>query len=170
MDLQPVEVLLRVLFGCVALLAGRNVFWLFIGLLGFLVGADAAHVWLQDQPDWATLAVAIAAGVVGAVLAMLFERVAFSLAGFYAAAFVLIAIFRESGIAGDHAAAVLVAGIAGAIFAALVMDWAIIVLSALAGAAAVVSVFAALPIVKLVSFLVLVAIGVGVQYRVMSRR
>ena len=48
------EDVLRIAIGCVLLLAGRNVFWLAVGLVGFLLGfelagalfAEAGEVWL----------------------------------------------------------------------------------------------------------------------------
>lgn len=72
------------ILGFIILLFGRTLFWLGIAIAGFLVGTEYAHVMFAAHPQWVVLAVAIGAGVVGAVLAVLVKRVAFALVGFYA--------------------------------------------------------------------------------------
>lgn len=54
------ESILRVLFGFVVLLARRHIFWLFIALVGFLVGSELARIWLVGQPMWLIISVVIA--------------------------------------------------------------------------------------------------------------
>jgi Domain of unknown function (DUF4203) len=164
------ESILRILLGCVVLLAGRNIFWLFIALVGFLAGIALAGIWLADQPLWLTIAVAIAAGLIGAVLSMLFERVAFALAGFYATAYLATVLAATLTFDTVPVGLVFAAGLLGALLAALLMDWAIIVLSSLAGAAAIVSAVAADPAVEVVIFVVLATIGALVQRAVLARR
>jgi Domain of unknown function (DUF4203) len=163
------ESIVRILLGCVVLLAGRNIFWLSIALVGFLVGIGLAGIWLAGQPMWLTIAVAIAAGCIGAALSMLFERVAFALAGFYAAVYLAIVLAAKLAFHVVPVGVVFAAGLLGALLAAVLMDWAIIVLSSLAGAAAIVSGVAADPAVEAAIFLVLVTIGVLVQRAVLSR-
>ena len=136
MDPMTPESILRILFGFVVLLAGRNIFWLFIALVGFLVGIEFAEIWLAGQPTWLIVAVAIAAGLIGAVLSMLFERVAFALSGFYATAYLAIIFAAKFGFDIVPVSVIFAAGLLGAFLTALLMDWAIIVLSSLAGAAA----------------------------------
>jgi hypothetical protein len=61
-------------------------------------------------------------------------------------------------------------GLVGAVLVALLTDWAIIFLSALAGAATILSVFALQPVVEAFCWLVLVTIGVVVQRTVLVQR
>jgi len=160
----------RVLLGCAALLAGRNIFWLFIAVIGFLLGTELAHAWLADQPVWFALVAGLVMGLIGALLAIVYERVAFALAGFYAAAFLVMMYADKPGFASMPAITPYVAGVFGALLAALLTDWTIIVLSALAGAAAIVSVFALQPVVEAVCFLALALVGVLVQRNMLARR
>jgi hypothetical protein len=170
MDPISIDNTVRVLLGCTVLLAGRNIFWLFIAVIGFLLGIELAHVWLADQPMWMALAAGIVLGLAGAVLAVVYERVAFALAGFYAVVFLVITYADKLGFATVPAFMPYVAGALGALLAALLTDWTIIVLSALAGAAAVVSVFPLQPLIEAVSFLALAVVGILVQRSMLTRR
>ncbi len=170
MDSISIDNAVRVLLGFTVLLAGRNIFWLFIAVIGFLLGTELAHAWLAAQPVWFVLVAGIVAGLAGAVLAIVYERVAFALAGFYAAAFLVMTYADKPGFASMPAATPYIAGVFGALLAALLTDWTIIVLSALAGAAAIVSVLALQPAVEAVSFLALALAGVLVQWNMLARR
>ena len=167
---MTVESIVRIGLGFVVLLAGRNIFWLFIALVGFLAGAEVAGIWLAGHSPALILLAAIAAGLLGALLSMLFERVAFALAGFYAAAYIAILLAARLGLGPVPWLIVVGVGFLGALVAALVMDWSIIVLSSIAGAAAIVSGVAAVPAVELLLFLVLATLGVLVQRAVLGRR
>jgi hypothetical protein len=170
MESISIDNAVRVLLGCTVLLAGRNIFWLFIAIIGFLLGTELAQVWLAGQPMWLILAAAIILGLAGAVLAVVYERVAFALAGFYAVAFLVITYADKLGFATMPAFMPYIAGAFGALLAALLTDWTIIVLSALAGAAAILSVFALQPFVEALSFLALAVVGMLVQWNMLMRR
>jgi len=163
MDASTLQTIVQLLLGSVVLLSGRNIFWLFIALAGFLAGFYLAGIWLADQSPLLQAAVGLGAGLLGALLAVIFERVAFALAGFYAAAYLALILLDRLGVGGAATVTVLLSGLAGALVAALVMDWAIIVLSALVGAAAIVAVFALPPVIEIALFIVLATVGVAVQ-------
>src|SRR5262245_23123133 len=130
--------LVNIAAGAVLLLVGRKLFWLFVAIVGFYVGVQLARSFVADEPRWLVWLIAAAAGVIGAIVAMLFQRVAFALAGFYAGGYLAVAA-AERFLHGTVAtAALVVGGVLGAIAAALIMDWAIIVLACLVGAALVV--------------------------------
>jgi hypothetical protein len=170
MEPLTLETILRLIVGCVVLVAGRNVFWLFVGLMGFLVGVEFAEIWLVDEPRLLVIAAAAGAGLLGALLAILYERVAFALAGFTAMAYLAMVLAKKIGFDSAPPAIVFVAGLVGAILAALIMDWAIIVLSSLAGAAAIVSTFTSARAIDAVVFVILATIGISVQHTVLTRR
>jgi hypothetical protein len=149
--------------GAVLLLLGRKLFWLFVAVAGFYVGVEATHALLGDQPGWLLWLVAIAAGLIGAILAMLFQRVGFALAGFYAGGYIALVIAERFAPGSTGIATLLIGGLAGAVVAALVMDWAIIVLSCLVGAALVVPFFGLGDTASLIAYVGLVALGMIVQ-------
>jgi Domain of unknown function (DUF4203) len=148
--------------GAVLLLVGRKLFWLFVAIAGFYVGFEVARAVFTHQPQWLVWLVAAAAGVIGAVVAMLFQRVAFALGGFYAGGYLAL-VAAERYLPGAGAGAFIVGGVAGAIAAALLMDWAVVILSCLVGAALVVSSLALRDPVALLAYAALVVIGIAVQ-------
>jgi hypothetical protein len=153
----------RVLFGCILLVAGRRVFWLSVALIGFLLGAELAAVALVGKPAWLGMVVAAATGVVGAVLAVLVERIAFALVGFSAGGYVGVLTvgllgMPDLGLAGFVAGAVL-----GTIVAVMATDWAIIVLTSAVGAAAVAGALEFGSSGMTAATIVLAAVGIAVQ-------
>ena len=149
----------QVILGLVILLFGRKLFWLFVGILGFLAGSQLAAIWLAGYPAWAVLATSLLLGLGGALLAVFFERLAFALAGFYCGVFLVAGLAMETGLFPQSALLLLAGGLVGAVLAALVMDWALAALSALAGAGAVVMALPLTPVLKAVLWLGLALAG-----------
>lgn len=153
------------ILGAILLFFGRKLYWLFVGIAGFLVGLQLAEVFLADQTAIIRLIVAVGAGLLGAILAVIAQRVAFALGGFYAGGYLALS-FGPSLIPNTEPMLwLIIGGILGAVVAALVMDWAIIALSCLVGAGAIVAAFVAAPMIEVVVFLVLFAIGFAFQAR-----
>jgi hypothetical protein len=153
--------------GVVVLLFGRSLYWVFVAIAGFLIGMEMANVWMRGQEDWMRLLVAVGAGVLGAIIGIFVQRLAFAIGGFFAGAYFAVAVAARFGLAGDPNVWAIVGGVIGAILAALLMDWAIIVLSSLAGAAAIMSPFQPKldPKIAAAIYLVLVAVGIVFQGR-----
>ena len=154
--------------GALLLLLGRKLFWLFVAIAGFYLGAEAARAFAVDQPSWLVWTIAIGAGLIGAVLAMLLQRVGFALAGFYAGGYIALLVVERFAPGTIGMAAFLVGGVIGAILAAVLMDWAIVVLSCLVGAALIVPVLGLQPLWSALAYAGLVAIGIIVQSQLMG--
>lgn len=159
----------HIILGLVLLVFGRKLFWLFVAIAGFLVGMEFAGVILGDQPQWVLVVVAGIAGLLGALLAVFAERIAFSLAGFFAGSYLALIVAQSLSVNGHSVVWFGVGGVIGAMFAALVMDWAIIILSCLVGAGAVLQSVDLGQTVSFIVFVVLVSGGVVVQSRLMRR-
>lgn len=157
--------ILIVALGVTVLLYGRTLYWGFVAIAGFLIGFELAAELLRAQPESVRLLIAIAGGVIGALLGMVAQRIAFSIAGCFAGGYLAINLDQAVHLPGEPAIWALVGAVAGAILAAMVMDWAIIVLSSLAGAAAVVDQFHWQPPMPLVVFIVLCLLGISIQGR-----
>lgn len=155
----------NMIFGAIALLFGRKLFWAFVAIAGFLVGLELAAIVLATQPVWIQIFAGVALGIVGAIVAIVAQRVGFALAGFYALGYLSMiageAILPESNLLVWF----VVGGLLGAIIAALVMDEAIIVLSSFVGAAAIVTELTLVPLVALLAFIGLLIIGIAFQSR-----
>lgn len=153
----------QVIMGAVMLLFGRKLFWLFVGMVGFLAGSRFATLILAGNSQWIVLLAAVMAGIIGVLLALLFERVAFAAAGFFAGAYLTAAAAVTAGLLPESVLVLLAGGAVGAIIAALTMDWAIVVLSCLAGAGAVVSAVELSPVLQWILWIGLVLAGLLIQ-------
>ena len=153
--------------GALLLLAGRKLFWLFIAVTGFFVGVEVARSLFVNQPEWVIWVFAVGAGVIGAVLAMLFERVAFALAGLYAGGYLAMRLVDQLGLGLPDLGVFLVGGILGAVLATLVLDWAIIVLSSLVGAGMIVAAVGLEPLQAGIAAGAMAAVGIVVQAALM---
>jgi hypothetical protein len=161
--------LFNLILGLTLLVFGRKLFWLFVAIAGFLFGVQFGSLLLPDYPQWVRLSVALGAGFLGALLAILAQRVAFALAGFYGGAYLALIAAQSSGAVAVSVPLFIVGGIVGAIIAILIMDWAIIVISSLVGAGAVVEASALGQRVGIIVFVVLATAGILVQARLLPR-
>ena len=129
--------LLRILAGIVLLVIGRRLFWLFVGLIGFVAGTHIATRFFPGQPEWMILAIALTAGVLGALIALFLQWLAIGLAGFSAGAYIVASLLHVSGwkTSGIGWLLILVGGILGILLIIVLFEWALIILSSLAGAA-----------------------------------
>jgi hypothetical protein len=152
------------LLGGSLLVAGRKLFWLFVGVIGFITGLQlAARFW--KGPEGMNLVVGLVIGVIFALLAIFLETIAIAVAGFLAGGFVLTTFSTMLGI--DSRAffwiIYIVGGIIGVVLVMLLFDWALITLSSLAGASLIVqSLFSQRAAGGLIFFIIFI-IGVVIQ-------
>lgn len=149
--------------GGVILLAGRKLFWVFIAVAGFFLGAEVAGDLLIGHPSWLIWVTAVFAGLAGALLAVLLQRVAFIVAGFYSGGYLAIVLVQSFGWPISDTVVSILGGIIGALFVAIAMDWAIIVISSLAGSTIIVTALELQSIKGLLIGGVLAGLGVIVQ-------
>ncbi len=160
--------LLTLILGALLLFLGRPLFWLTIAILGFLVGMQLASELLIGQPDRLQLFAAVAAGLLGAAVTVVFRRLAFAVGGFLAGGYLAMAI--TDAVIDVPAAQTnwtllwfVIGGILGAVIAAIIMDYAIIALTSLAGAGAIVSALEASASMQLLLLIVLTLVGFLIQ-------
>jgi uncharacterized protein DUF4203 len=131
---------LVLLAGIVLLVAGRRLFWLFVGVVGFLVGFRLAFELLGPGSEGKHWLVAVAAGLLGVALAFAVQRLAVALAGFFVGLWGASLLFQVN-LSHPRPAGILLcvlAGLAAAVLALRVFEGALIVLSSFAGAGMVV--------------------------------
>jgi len=155
--------------GLVLLVCGRRLYWLFVAGIGFLTGLALAPDLLPGRPEWLILLAALVAAIVGAVVAIVAQRLTIWLIGFVAGGGIGLLLLRALGIGGDAQGwiAYLIAGVIGLVLMLALFEWALILLSSLAGANLIVAgVVARFPLpqaIALVLLIGLVLIGVVVQ-------
>ena len=127
----------RLIVGLLLLVLGRRLYWLFVAGIGFLCGLELAPRLLPQQSETVIVIAALALALVGALVAVVATKVVLALIGFAAGAGTAALLFPNLG--GDNqllaVIAYVVAGVVGAILLVTVFDWALIVLSSVAGAA-----------------------------------
>lgn len=128
--------LVEFFLGVLLLATGRRLYWLFIGVVGFIFGFDLARWLLPHQPRGTAVAVGLVFGLAGAILAVFLQKVAIAAAGFLAGGHLLPQVMRAFGMAThqNHWVLFIAGGIAGALLMSLAFGLALIVLSSLAGA------------------------------------
>jgi len=157
--------ILHVLIGITVLLFGRRLFWLFVACSGFMVGVEFSKILIPQYSQWIQVAVAMGVGVLGAVLAVVAQRIAFIVAGALAGLYLVFMLMAFSGYGYLPPGFFLVAGILGAVAGFVFIDWAIIGFSALVGAGVVVNALHLPANMNLLVFAILSVIGIWIQWR-----
>lgn len=165
--------IVRILVGVALLILGRRLFWLFVGLVGFVAGITLATQFLSGQPDWLVLVIALVAGLLGVLLALFLQQLAVGVAGFVAGGYIIVNLL--SMLMGEtdqllYWLIFLIGGIIGAVLVILLFDWALIVLSSLTGATLIVQAAGLNPTLTLVLFVVLLVVGFVIQASSMTER
>jgi hypothetical protein len=130
------ESFLEMIGGVALLIMGRRLYWLFVGLIGFVVGALLSQQFFSAQPEWMSVLVALGFGVAGALLAVFLQGIAIAAAGFIAGGFAMIWLLDLVGLGDGQFSWIpfILGGIVGVVFVGFLFDWALIVLSSLVGA------------------------------------
>ncbi len=160
--------LLRILAGLALLTLGRRLFWLFVGLVGFAAGAVLATQFVQG-PEWMVLVIALAAGLVGIVFALVLQQAALALAGFIAGGYVVMSVLHGLGWTANgpnwvlYWALIIVGGIAAAALVLALFEWALIILSSLVGAILIVQTINPDTLLAAILTAVLFVVGIAIQ-------
>ena len=152
--------------GVVLLVLGWKLFWLFVGVVGFAAGLQAAKLYLGPQPFWVLWAAGLVCGIIGAILALFFQKIAIGIGGFVAGSTIAVQLTLMLGYHPGMLVA-LIGGVVGAVALYLLFDWALIVLSSLVGTSLIIEAFGRhAPYVPVLSA-VLIAAGVIFQARLL---
>jgi len=156
--------------GIALLLAGRKLFWLFIGALGFVTGVRlTATFW--HGPDWMLIMAGLIVGVIFALLATFLQSLAILVAGFLAGGYALSSLATMLGMDGGRISWVIyiIGGLIGMAVINFIFDWAVITLSSFAGAALITQNFLAQITGAQFILIILVIVGIIVQGSMLRR-
>jgi Domain of unknown function (DUF4203) len=157
--------------GVLLLFFGRKLFWFFVGVVGFLSGIQFAPQFLPTDSRITVMAIALALGLLGAILAIFVQHAVVVLAGFLAGGHLVMRVLTLLNWQNDQYMWLLAlfGGILGGILALMLLDWGLIILSSLVGASLVSQ---ALPFDQTATALcviVLAASGIPIQSRLLQR-
>ncbi len=160
----------RVIVGLGLLTLGRRLFWLFVAAIGFVFGIIITERFLPPRTEPVALIIALVIGVVAALLAVFLQKLAIYVGGFLAGGSILVNLLAILGIRTGPGAdffvivIFIIGGVIGAILVMFVFDWALIILSSLAGAALIVRVVLPnAPTIEVIVFVGLVILGIVIQ-------
>ncbi len=155
---------LDILFGGALLVAGRRLFWLFVGAIGFIIGVEAS-IRLFRGDELATILAGLVLGVVFALLAVFVESLAIGLAGFLGGGYIALSLAGLLGMDSNSVGVIafVVGGIVGVILIIVLFEWALITISSLAGASMVVTGLRLAGSSAGTAFLILLLAGVIIQ-------
>ncbi|MBI1881882.1 MAG: hypothetical protein HYR94_27220, partial [Chloroflexi bacterium] len=162
---NPGVQIVSILVGIAVLIAGRRLFWLFVGAVGFVVGLSLAFQLLTDQPTWVILVAASILGLIGIVAAIFVQTAAVGIAGFLIGGYALVWLLQRFGLAlGEWGWLIyIIAGILGAILALYLFETALVILSSLAGATLIVQATHFDALVTAILFIILLVAGILIQ-------
>lgn len=120
--------------GLLLLTLGRRLFWFFVAAVGMTVGIDLAQQQMTIQPYWMVLLVGLAAGIVGALLAIFFQKAAIIVAGLLSGSAIAARLTMMLGFTPAGPWITMFGGILGAVLLYWLFDWALIAISSCAGA------------------------------------
>jgi hypothetical protein len=166
--------IVAIILGAIELLFGRRLFWLFVAIAGFLIGYFLAPAVFHSMTGLVRVLVGIGIGIVFGLLAIFFTRFMVAVAGFFIFGPAVVVLIRDLGANAPDGSTLYwvaygVGGVIGFILLWAFFDWALIVLTSLAGAGGIVQGIRALttlsPLWQIILFAVLAVIGVVVQAR-----
>lgn len=160
--------------GLVLLFFGRRLFWLFVAVVGFMAGwYFAAQLWHHHSSPESQVVVALVCGLIGLVLALVAQKLAVAMAGFYVGFHVVanLLAWNPGALHPGQLLVLVVAGVIAAILALMLFDIALILLSAIAGAGLIVD---NVPLhlgadARLVALVLLAVFGAAVQAHLLRR-
>ena len=154
-----------VLIGIVILFFGRKLFWLCVAAVGFAAGVQIAPLLVNEASSLLALAIALAFGVVGVLLAFFIQKIAIAILGFLAGGKLATAIAAAFFVQYAQYSTIIfiIGGIVGAILLLAVFGWALIVVSSFIGAYLIQSAIVLPPTGSTLVFIGLAILGIFVQ-------
>jgi len=168
--------IIQLVIGAIQLLLGRKIFWLMVGIMGFLVGLSLT-VYILNWADWLKLLVGLGVGVVFAVLATFIQKPMAAIFGFFAfglAAATLAGLWGVNQSSSWYWIIFAVAGVIGVILVFTLFDWALIIGTSLSGAGSIIAALNSMlraplsGVVTVALFLILLLVGITYQSKHLS--
>jgi hypothetical protein len=173
--------IIQLVTGAIQLLLGRRIFWLMVGIMGFLFGLFLT-VYVLDVPTWPIwlkLLVGLGIGVVFSILAVFIQKPMAAIFGFFAFGLAAATLARLWGVTVNSSLFWIifaVGGIVGVILVFALFEWALIIGTSLSGAGTVVTALEGLlrvprlGMVSIALFLILLIVGIIYQAKHLSPR
>jgi hypothetical protein len=157
------------LIGLTILLIGRQLFWVAIAGLGFILGLSYATQYFQGSPQQIML-ISLGIGAIGALLAYVLQRTAALLVGFLAGWYLTITLIESMDWNLNYSYILaIIGGLIGVSMVSVLFDWSLILLSSLTGASLITQSLQFSPAINRGLFVVLFILGFAVQGILLSQ-
>jgi len=156
---------INLVLGIILLTTGKKLYWLFVAVIGFIIGLSLTTQYVQLDPPWLVYLVALGAGLIGALLATFLQHLAIALVGFIVGGYGAMYLVGLFGITAQAMTwmAFIIGGIVGLLLVASVFNWALYILSAWSGATLVTEAIGMMGTVGMVVFFALFVLGMIIQ-------
>jgi hypothetical protein len=157
------------LVGAAMLFLGRQFYWVFVGVAGFILGLTLASDLLLEEPMVAAAAAAVTA-ISGAVGAILMHKVAIDGAGFITSGYALLGFLNTFKLdVGELTWVVfLIGGVLGVLLVLASLQNALVFLSVLTATTLILESVQLSPTLEKVAYVGLVLIGLAIQMGIMQ--
>jgi hypothetical protein len=163
---------INLILGGALLVAGRKLFWLFVGAAGFVTGIQLATRFWQGS-DVLAIIVGLVLGVIFALLAIFLQAIVIAIAGFLTGGYILTMLVTMLGIDVTGTTPWIIysiGGVIGLILVSVLFDWALITLSSLAGASLIIQALFSQGARGGLIFFILFLAGVIIQGSILRRQ
>lgn len=164
------NIILTFILGIILLTTGKRLYWLFVAIVGFVIGLVFASTYINLEPQWLVYVVAFGVGVIGAILVTFLQKIVIALVGFIVGgygAYYLASTYLTGGSDTTYLVAFIIGGFVGLLLVASVFNWALYILSSWAGSTlvtqAVNNSVTLSPTLSMVVFFVLFILGMIIQ-------
>ncbi|MBN1668156.1 MAG: hypothetical protein JW862_13780 [Anaerolineales bacterium] len=158
-------IIITTFIGFAILTMGRQLFWIFLAGMGFILGIVYASQFYSGQPEWVIIAIGAAVGALGALLAVTIQKLAAGLAGFLAGWYLTPLGLSYLGLelGNFEQIAPILGGAIGAVLILAVFEWSLMSLSSLAGAGIIVNNLRFPQNTEIAMFIILAVLGLVIQ-------
>jgi MFS family permease len=164
------NILITFILGIILLTTGKRLYWLFVAIVGFVIGLVFASTYINLEPQWLVYVVAFGVGIIGAILVTFLQKIVIALVGFIVGgygAYYLASTYLTVGADTTYLIAFIIGGIVGLLLVASMFNWALYILSSWAGSTLVTQALNdsinVSPTLSMVVFFVLFILGMIIQ-------
>jgi hypothetical protein len=151
------------MIGLSLLLIGRQLFWIAIAGLGFILGLNYLTQFFPGSHE-TILLISLGIGALGAVLAYALQRTAATLLGFLAGWYLTVSLITFLDFTTDYTTVfAAIGGLLGVGLVSVLYDWSLIILSALSGTVLITQSMQFQGSIKVGIFVIMLLLGIAIQ-------
>jgi hypothetical protein len=151
--------------GSILLIAGKKLYWFFVGILGAIAGLFISETFFHPQSLGDRVLVAVGIGAAFAILALILQRIMIGVAGFIAGGYLGVALIDtlQLPVTEYRWVVFILGGLVGILIVKMLFDLSLVIISSSAGAILITRAINLEGAKSLIVLLVLILAGIVVQ-------